>query len=107
MGNLVFANDDVFWISCKYRAEKHVHSLRHTNEVIGAYVTAGVRVYLYRYIDSMRENAIYCVSHPVIYIQPREEHELIETADKLGDTTFELRPSENISEFVRARQRTT
>jgi len=36
----------------------------------------------------------------VIYIQPRDGHELIETGDKLGDMTSELRPSETISEFV-------
>jgi len=38
--NLVFANDDV-WVSRKYGAEGHLPSLRHTNEVIRAYVTAG------------------------------------------------------------------
>jgi hypothetical protein len=32
--NLVFANDEVVRISWKYRAEKDVPSLRHTNEVI-------------------------------------------------------------------------
>jgi len=36
----------------------------------------------------------------VIYIQPRDEPALIETGDKLGDMTSELRPSESISEFA-------
>jgi len=36
----------------------------------------------------------------VIYIQPKDEPSLIETGDKLGDMTSELRPSESISEFV-------
>jgi len=31
--NLMFASDDVVWVSWKYAAEKHVSSLRHTNEV--------------------------------------------------------------------------
>jgi len=39
--NLAFANDDVFWISWKHSAEKHVPNLRHTNEAIDGYVTAG------------------------------------------------------------------
>ena len=37
--NLVFASDDVVWLSSKHGAEEDVPSLRHTNEVIGAYVT--------------------------------------------------------------------
>jgi hypothetical protein len=36
---MMFASDDV-WISWQYSSE-HVPSLRHTNEVIGAFVTAG------------------------------------------------------------------
>jgi len=34
--NLVFANDEVVWVSWKFTAEERVPSLRHTNEVIGA-----------------------------------------------------------------------
>ena len=75
-------------------------NLRHTNKVIGAYVTAGARIHLYRYLDRLRENTIYCVTDSVIYIQPRDEPALIETSDKLGDMTSELRPSEFIFEFV-------
>jgi len=40
-GNLVFDNDDVAWKLREYRAEEHVPSPSHTNDVIGAYVTAG------------------------------------------------------------------
>ena len=36
----------------------------------------------------------------MIYIQPKDEPSLIETGDKLGDMTSELRPSESIIEFV-------
>jgi hypothetical protein len=45
--NLVFASDDVVWLSWKCGTEEDVPSLRHTNEVIGAYVTAGARLHLY------------------------------------------------------------
>jgi len=38
---LVFASDDVVWLSWKHGKEEDVPNLRYTNEVIGAYVTAG------------------------------------------------------------------
>ena len=44
--NLMFANDDVVWISWKFTAEERVSSLLHTNEVIDAYVTAGAGIHL-------------------------------------------------------------
>jgi len=81
-GILVFANGDVIWISCKYRVEERVPYLRHTNEVIGTCVPAGMRIQLYRYLDRLRENAMYCDKDCVIHIQPRGEHHLIETGDK-------------------------
>jgi len=68
-----------------------VPNLRHTNEVIGAYVTAGARIHLYRYRERLRENAIYCNTDSVIYIQARDKPALIETGDKLGDMTSEMR----------------
>ena len=89
---LVFANDNEVWVSSKYGAQEHVPSSRHTNEVIGAYVTAGARIHLYRYLDRLKENSIYCDTDWVIYIQPRDEPDLIETGDKLGYMTCELRP---------------
>ena len=97
---LVFASDDVVWLSWKHKAEEDVPSLRHNNEVIGAYVTAGPRIHLYRYLDKLQERAFYCDTDSVIYIQPKDEPSLTETGDKLGDMTSELRPSEFIYEFV-------
>jgi len=46
------------------------------------------------------ERAIYCDTDSVIYIQPKDEPNLIETGDKLGDMTSELRSTEYIFEFV-------
>jgi len=34
-------------------ADERVPSLRHTNEVIGAYVTAGARIHLYGFLDKL------------------------------------------------------
>jgi len=98
--NLVFASDDVVWLSWKHEAEEDVPNLRHTNEVIGAYVTAGARILLYRYLDRLQEKAIYCDTDSVISIQPKDEPSLIETGEKSGDMASELRPSDFISEFV-------
>ena len=100
MTNLAFANDDVVLSSWKFSAEQRVPNLRHTNEVIGAYITAGARMHLYRYLDRLGERAVYCVTESVIYIQPKDEPNLIETGDKLGDMTSELRSTEYVSEFV-------
>ena len=75
-------------------------SLRHNNEVIGAYVTAGARIHLYRYLDRLQGKAIHCDTDSVIYIQLKDEPPLIGTGDKLGDMTSELRPSEFIYDFV-------
>ena len=88
--NLAFANDDVVWISWKHSAEEHVPNLRHTNEVMGAYVFAGATMDLYRYLDRMGERAIYYDTESVIYIQPKDEPGLIETGEKFGDMTSDL-----------------
>jgi len=57
--NMLFANDDVVWISWQYSADERVPSLRHTNEVIGTYVTSGARIHLYGFLDKLQEKAIY------------------------------------------------
>jgi hypothetical protein len=97
---MAFASDDVIFLSWKYAAEERGPSLRHTNEVIGAYVTAGARIHLYSYLDRPQERAIYCDTDSVIYVQPSEGPRLVETGDRLGDMTSELKPSESIVEYV-------
>jgi hypothetical protein len=68
--NLAFASDDVVCLSWKMSAEENVPYLRHTNEIIGAYVTAGARIHLYRFLDRLQENAIFCDTDSVIFTQP-------------------------------------
>jgi len=98
--NVLFANDDVVWISWRHSADKRVPSLRHTNEVIGAYVTAGARIHLYGFLDKLREKAIYTDTDSVIFIQPGpgKEPTLIETGDNLGQMQSELKKGEIIVE---------
>jgi len=57
--NPAFASDDVLLISWKFRAEEDVPSLRHTNREILAYVTARVKNPFCRYIQPLRENAMF------------------------------------------------
>ena len=87
MNNLAFGNDDVVWISWKHSAEERVPNLRHTNVILGSYVTSCATIHLYRYLDRLGERAIYCDTDSVIYIQPRDEPGLIETGEKFGDMT--------------------
>jgi len=101
MMNPPFASDDAVWISWKYSAEVDVSSLRHTNVVIGSCVTAGARIHLYLYLDTLGEKEMYCDTDSVIHIQPKgDRSQMIEPGDKLRDMTFEFRPSESISDFV-------
>jgi hypothetical protein len=69
--NLAFASDDVAWLSWKMTAEENVPHLPRTNEVIGACVTARARIHLYRFVDRLQENAIYCDKLRYIYSAKR------------------------------------
>jgi len=48
---MAFASDDAVWFIWKLSAEEHVPNLPHTNEVVGAYVTAGARIHVYSFFD--------------------------------------------------------
>jgi len=100
--NTLFANDDVVWISWQYSADERVPSLRHTNQVIGAYVTAGARIHLYGFLDTLQEKAIYTDTDSVIFIQPAPKSEpyLIKTGNNLGQLQSELEENEIIVEVV-------
>ena len=73
--NALFTSDDVVWISWQYSADERVPSLRHTNEIIGAFVTAGARIHLYSFLDKLQEKAIYTDTDAVIFIQPGPKSE--------------------------------
>ena len=73
VAKIVFASDDVICASWRYIAEEKVPNLRHTNEVIGAYVTAGATFHLYSYLDKLQQRALYCDTESVTYTQPNVE----------------------------------
>jgi len=97
-----FANVDVVWISWQYSADERVPSLRHTKEVMGAYVTAGAMIHLYGFLDKLQEKAIYTDTDSVIFIQPGpgSEPTLIKTGDNLGQMQSELKMGEIIVEVI-------
>ena len=65
--NMLFASDEVVWISWQHSEDERVPSLRHINEVIGAYVTAGGRIHLYGFLDKLQYKAIYTDTDSVIF----------------------------------------
>ena len=56
----MFASDEVVWASWRYVAEEKVLNLRHTNEVICAYVTDGARIHMYGCLDKLQKRALNC-----------------------------------------------
>jgi hypothetical protein len=51
--HLHFESDDVVWVTWHVSEEKNFPGLRHTNEVIGAYVKTGACLKLYSYLDKL------------------------------------------------------
>jgi len=98
--NLLFVSDEAVWMSWIYAADEKAPNLKHTNEVIAAYVTAGARMHLYKYLDRLGERALYCDTDSLLYIQSEGEPCLVECGDRLGDMTNELGEGEFIKEFV-------
>jgi hypothetical protein len=84
VAGLVFASNDVVFASWRYTTEEIVPNLRHTNEVICAYVTVGARIHLYKFLDRLHQRALYCDTDSVIFIQNDDQPALVETGDCLG-----------------------
>jgi hypothetical protein len=51
-------------------------------------------------LDRLKDKAIYCDTDSVIYVQPVEKSPVVETGDKLGAMTSELKSDEIICETV-------
>jgi hypothetical protein len=64
--NLMFASDSFVRSSFRYTEEEQVPSLRHSNDVVAAYVACGSRMHLYAHLDKNRERAVYC--YTVLYL---------------------------------------
>jgi hypothetical protein len=77
VGTLLFCSDEVEWASWIFTKEEQAPSLRHTNDVLGSYVTAGDRLRLYSYLDKLQERALYCDTDSMLYLQRTDEQPLI------------------------------
>jgi hypothetical protein len=66
--SLMFASDDVVWVSWRFNDEEKIPNLNHTNEVLDAYVTAGARLTLYDFLENVQENALYCDTDSFIFV---------------------------------------
>jgi hypothetical protein len=98
--NLLFAFDTVVFVTWKYaKREENMLFLRHTNEVVGAYVTTGARLKLYDYLNALKEKAIYFDKDSVIYVQRCGQTPAVTWAYRLGDMTNEFGSGEYIEEF--------
>jgi hypothetical protein len=97
---LLFVSNDVVWAAWRYIDDEMIPTLRHTNEVLGAYVTSGARIHLYTYLDRLQERALYCDTDSVFYVQKNNEPALIPCGDQLGAMVNELKPCEHITEFT-------
>ena len=100
VASLLFAGDTVCWISWRHANEAHAPVLRHINDVIASFVTAGGRMKLYTYLDTLQTHALYVDTDSVLYIQPSDDAPLVTTGDRLGDITSELEPCKYISKYV-------
>ena len=65
-------------------AEEQIPLLRQTNELIGAYVTAGARLHLYSYPVRLQERDLYCDTDSIMFVHPREETAQFEPGDNIG-----------------------
>jgi hypothetical protein len=97
--NMLFSGDDVVCISWQYSADDRVPSLRHTNEVIGAYVTAGARIHLYGFLDKLQKRPS-TRTLTVIFIQPTNVPYVIEMGNNLGQKQSGLKGYEIIVDVV-------
>ena len=70
---------------------EQVPILRHTNEVVVAYVSCGGGMHLYAHLDKLRQRTLYCDIDSLIYVQKADEPPLIDCGDELGDMTSEMK----------------
>jgi hypothetical protein len=85
---MMFACNEVVWISLQFSSEERVPILRHTKEVIGAFVTAGARIHLYTCLGILQDKAIFCEADSVLYVQPNDGGTLVGDGGQFGGDDF-------------------
>jgi hypothetical protein len=69
--------------------DEEAPTLKHTNEVVGAYVTAGARLKFYTHLEALNRDVLYMDTDSVIFVS-RENDCRVSCGDKLGDLTDEI-----------------
>ena len=77
-------NDDVASASGCFITVEEMTTLRHTNEVIGDYVTAYARPNVYAYRDILQDRALYSDTENVLLGLPNNKPALVETGTITG-----------------------
>jgi hypothetical protein len=62
-------------------------------------VTASETIHLYIYLERLKQKALYCDIHSVIFIQPDDQPALVETGEWLGAMKTEFKPGLHIEKF--------
>ena len=57
--NLIFPNDDVVWVCCKY-SEDNIAVGKNVNVAVAAYVTTQARLKPYEYLSELGDSLMYC-----------------------------------------------
>jgi hypothetical protein len=71
--------------------EEQSPTLKHANEVVGAYVTAVARLKLYTHLEALNKNVLYTDTDSIIFVSRVGENDCgVRCGDKLGDLTDEL-----------------
>jgi hypothetical protein len=71
--------------------EEESPTLKHTNEVVGAYVTAGARLKLYTYLEALNRDVLYTDTDSIIFVSREGGNDCgVRCGDNLGDLTDEL-----------------
>jgi hypothetical protein len=88
--NLTFAGDRVVWVAWSIIAEE-APSLKHTNEVVGACVTAVARLKLYTHLEALNRDVLYMDTDSVIFVSRDGENDCgVRCRGKQGDLTDEI-----------------
>jgi hypothetical protein len=65
--SLLFPSDEVVWVTWRFSDKEKIPNIKHTNEVLGAYVTPGARLGQYHFLERVQEKAIDCYTDSFIF----------------------------------------
>ena len=83
LAKMPLAGDEVVSAMRKYVEEENMPVLCHTKENIGAYMTTGDRLKLYKYLH--KERGMYCETDSVIYVRVTGQFPVVTCGNMMGD----------------------